>query len=163
MGSPVAASRLRDDLSRFADELSAHQYLEHILWPNGPHCPRCGVHGRVGRLNGASTRLGALKCYACRRTFSVTHGTIFSSSHVPLHKWLQAIYLTDGGTKPIRTHHLELILNVSFKTASGMLRKLKQAANQDKLALLNSYSKQKKSGPPKARRRPAVVAARAPE
>jgi transposase-like protein len=122
-----AATR-SDGLARFADELSAHRYLEGIIWPHGATCPRCGAQGRIGRLDGASTRLGAYKCYACRRTFSLTHGTIFSSSHVPLHKWLQAIYLTEGGKKPIRPHHLQRILNVSFKTASTMLRRLEDAA-----------------------------------
>jgi Mn-dependent DtxR family transcriptional regulator len=47
---------------------------------------------------------------------------------VPLHKWLQAIYLTEGGTKPMRPHHLQRILNVSFKTATTMLRRLQDAA-----------------------------------
>lgn len=121
----------RNALAPFEDELSAHQYLEGILWPNGPVCPRCGAHGRVGKLNGASTRLGTHKCYACRRSFSITHGTIFGASHVPLHKWLQAIYLTEGGIKPMRPHHLQRIINVTFKTASMMLRKLEEAASTE--------------------------------
>lgn len=123
-----SAATRQDSLARFADELSAHRYLEGILWPDGATCPRCGTQGRIGKLDGASTRLGSYKCYACRRTFSLTHGTIFSSSHVPLHKWLQAIYLTEGGTKPMRPHHLQRILNVSFKTATTMLRRLQDAA-----------------------------------
>jgi hypothetical protein len=89
---------------RFADEASAHDYLEGIIWPRGPRCPHCG-QDRVGKLNGATTRLGTYKCYGCRKAFSLTHGTIFSGSHVPLHKWLQAIYLTDGGTKLVRPYH----------------------------------------------------------
>jgi transposase-like protein len=120
----------RAALARFADELSAHEYLERILWPDGVRCPHCSGQGRIGKLNGASTRIGAHKCYSCRKTFSVTHGTIFKSSHVPLHKWLQAIYLTEGGTKPMRPHHLQQILNVSFKTASFMMRRLRKAATQ---------------------------------
>ncbi|MBS0517108.1 MAG: transposase [Proteobacteria bacterium] len=137
MNSEIVDCDLRSGLARFADELSAHRYLEGILWPDGPVCPRCGVRGRVGKLNGASTRLGAHKCYACRRSFSITYGTIFSSSHVPLHKWLQAIYLTNGGTRPMRPHHLQRILNVSFKTASAMLRRLEEAAIGDDAVMLN--------------------------
>jgi len=125
---PGHDSPVREVLARFADELSAHRYLETVLWPDGMECPRCGSHGRIGKLNGESTRVGAYKCYACRKSFSVTYGTLFSSSHVPVHKWLQAIYLTDGGTRPIRPHHLQQILNVSFKTASSMLRRLTAAA-----------------------------------
>jgi transposase-like protein len=119
---------VRAALERFSNELSAHQYLEGIIWPNGAKCPHCGGTKRVGKLNGASTRLGTYKCYDCRRSFSVTHGTLFMSSHVPVHKWLQAIYLTDGGTKNIRPHHLQQILNVSFKTASFILRRICEAA-----------------------------------
>ena len=114
----------REALALFADELSALRYLEHILWPNGVCCRRCGHQGKVGKLNGASTRVGTYKCYKCRKTFSVLHGTLMSYSHVPAHKWLQAMYLTEGGTKPMRAHHLHRILNVSFKTAVSMMRRL---------------------------------------
>jgi transposase-like protein len=128
MQSAGSAEERYESLAHFADELSAHQYLEGILWRDGAVCPRCRAQGRIGKLDGASTRLGSYKCYACRRSFSLTHGTIFSSTHVPLHKWLQAIYLTKGGTKRMRPHHLQRILNVSFKTASTMLRRLEEAA-----------------------------------
>jgi transposase-like protein len=126
--NPDRKEQIREALALFADELSAHRYLENLLWPNGVCCPHCGNHGRVGKLNGSSTRVGTYKCYNCRKTFSVTHGTLMSSSHVPAHKWLQAIYLTEGGTQPMRPHHLQQILNVSFKTASAMIRRLSEAA-----------------------------------
>src|SRR5262249_40946612 len=119
---------VREALDLFASELSAHRYLEGLLWPNGARCPRCGRTDRVGKLNGASTRLGTYKCYSCRKSFSVTHGTMFMSSHVPIHKWLQAIYLTEGGAKTIRPRHLQQVLNVSFKTASAILRRINEAA-----------------------------------
>jgi transposase-like protein len=118
----------REPLERFSNELSAHRYLERIIWPDGVRCPHCNGTERIGKLNGASTRLGTYKCYACRRSFSVTYGTLFMSSHVPVHKWLQAIYLTGGGTKDIRPHQLQRILNVSFKTASFILRRISEAA-----------------------------------
>lgn len=139
----VGDARMQASFARFKDELSAHRYLEGILWPNGPVCPRCGTRGRVRKLDGATTRIGAHKCYACRRIFSVTYGTIFSASHVPLHKWLQAIYLTRFGTVPMRPHHLQQIIDVSFKTASAMLRKLAEAAtsSDDVVSLLRSESR----------------------
>ncbi|GEP57858.1 hypothetical protein RSO01_50240 [Reyranella soli] len=120
-------SSAREALAMFADELSAHRYLERLLWPGGVCCPRCG-NAKVGRLNGASTRLGTFKCYSCRKPFSLLHGTMMRSSHVPAHKWLQAVYLTDGGTKPMRPYHLQRILNVSLKTASSMMRRIGEAA-----------------------------------
>ena len=118
-------------IAAFADELSAHQYLEAMVWPNGPVCLRCGAPGRVGKIDGATTRIGTYKCYACRRLFCITHGTIFEGSHLPLHKWLQAIYLTDGGSKPIRPYHLARIVDVSCKTATDMLKKLRAAFEQE--------------------------------
>jgi transposase-like protein len=114
---------MRESLAMFSDEVSAHRYLERVLWPNGICCPRCGG-GRVGELNGGSTRIGTYKCYKCRKVFSVLHGTLMSASHVPAHKWLQALWLTEGGTKPMRAYHLARILNVSFKTASSMMRRI---------------------------------------
>ena len=122
------SNHVRETLALFADELSALHYLENILWANGVCCPRCGHHGKAGKLNGASTRVGTYKCYNCRKTFSVLHGTLLSASHVPAHKWLQAMYLTEGGTKPMRAHRLGRILNVSFKTAASMMRRLEAAA-----------------------------------
>jgi transposase-like protein len=116
--------KAREALSMFADEVSAHRYLERVLWPDGVRCPRCRSTSRVRKLNGASTRAGTYKCYGCRRMFSLLHGTVMSSSHVPAHKWLQAIYLTDGGTRPMRPYHLHRILDVSFKTASSMIRRI---------------------------------------
>lgn len=126
--SRVEADKIREALALFSDELSAHRYLESLLWPTGVRCPHCDNQGKIGKLNGNSTRVGTYKCYACRKTFSVTYGTLMSSSHVPAHKWLQAIYLTEGGTRPMRPHHLQQILDVSFKTASAMIRRLSAAA-----------------------------------
>jgi transposase-like protein len=120
---------VREALAMFADELSAHRYLEQLLWPDGVCCPRCGSTARVGKLEGASTRLGTYKCYNCRKPFSLLQGTMMQSSHVPAHKWLQAVYLTNGGTKPMRAYHLHRILNVSLKTASSMMRRIGEAAD----------------------------------
>ena len=122
------SNHAREALALFADELSALRYLEGILWPGGLRCPHCGQLGKVGKLKGASTRVGTCKCYNCRKNFSVLHGTLMSGSHVPAHKWLQAMYLTEGGTQPMRAHHLCRILNVSFKTAASMIRRLESAA-----------------------------------
>lgn len=137
----------------FADELSAHRYLERLLWPSGMYCPHCGSH-RVGKLKGSSTRLGTRKCYGCRKTFSIVHGTLMSGSHVPLHKWLQAIYLTECGMQPMRAHHLCQILNVSPKTAASMTRRIGEAANDLRSA---STSRAPSVAPLSPRSRPCRV------
>lgn len=118
-------------VAAFADELSAHRYFETLVWPDGPVCLRCGTPGRVSQIDGATTRIGTYKCYACRKIFCLTSGTIFERSHVPLHKWLQAIYLTDGGSRRVLPYHLALIIKVSCKTATSMLQKLSAAAARE--------------------------------
>ncbi|MGZ8795492.1 MAG: transposase, partial [Gaiellaceae bacterium] len=82
-----------DDLSfnvldeRFTDALAAAEYLESIRWPDGPVCPHCGESERKPYfLKNQKRRLW--KCAACRKQFTVTVGTIFESSHIPLNKWL---------------------------------------------------------------------------
>lgn len=127
---PELDPKVREVLAMFADEISAHRYLERVLWPDGVCCPLCCDPGKVRGLNGTSTRVGTYKCYQCRKIFSILHGTFMSSSHVPAHKWLQAMYLTEGGTKPVRAHHLSRILNVSFKTAVAMMRRIGEATRE---------------------------------
>lgn len=126
---PPSGQNVRESLAIFADEISAYRYLERLRWPNGAWCPRCRST-KVGKLDGESTRLGTYKCYGCRKSFSLLHGTLMSGSHVPPHKWLQAMYLTEGGAKPMRAHHLCRILNVSFKTASSMINRISEAADR---------------------------------
>jgi transposase-like protein len=80
----------------FHDEDAAFRYVESRVWPDGPTCPHCRGRDRISKMQGKSTRKGLLKCYACRKPFTVRMGTIFESSHVPLHIWLQAMYLIAG-------------------------------------------------------------------
>jgi transposase-like protein len=124
---PQGDRNARDALAIFADEVSAYRYLKRLRWPDGVWCPHCRS-AKVGSLNGASTHSGTYKCYSCRKLFSLLRGTLMSGSHVPPHKWLQAMYLTEGGAKPMRAHHLSRILDVSFKTASSMMRRISEAA-----------------------------------
>ncbi len=69
----------------FHNEEAAYTYVEAHIWPNGPVCPHCGGVERIGKMGGKSTRVGAYKCYQCRKPFTVKIGTIFESSHVALH------------------------------------------------------------------------------
>jgi transposase-like protein len=80
----------------FHDEDAAFAYVEARVWPEGPTCPHCGGVERISKMRGNSTRKGLYKCYQCRKPFTVRMGTIFESSHVPLHLWLQAMYLIAG-------------------------------------------------------------------
>ena len=86
----------------FHDEAAALAYVEGRLWPQGPTCPHCG---------------NADKCYACRKPFSVKVGTIFESSHVPLHPWLQAIHLICSSKKGMSSNQLHRVLGITLKSA----------------------------------------------
>jgi transposase-like protein len=99
------------------DEAAAFAYVEARLWPNGPVCPKCGTMNRAGRLTGKKDRAGLWKCYACRKPFTVRMGSIFESSHVPMHVWLQVIYLMASSKKGFATRQIQRTLNCSMKTA----------------------------------------------
>jgi transposase-like protein len=115
------------DEKRFHDEEAAYAYLEARLWPNGPVCPRCGQHDRIGKMGGKSTRVGVYKCYQCRKPFRVTVGTVFESSHVPLRLWLQCVHLMASSKKGISSNQLSRTLGVTLKTAWFMSHRVREA------------------------------------
>lgn len=112
---------------QFRDEKAAFAYVEAALWPNGPVCPHCGESERVGRLSGETTRPGLHKCYACRKPFTVRMGTIFESSHLALHLWLQVIHLMCASKKGISTRQIQRMLNCSMKTAWFLGHRIREA------------------------------------
>jgi transposase-like protein len=112
---------------QFQSEAEAFAYVEARLWPNGPVCPHCKEDGRIGRLNGKTTRLGLRKCYACKKPFTVRMGTIFESSHLPLHLWLQIIHLMCASKKGISTRQIQRMLNCSMKTAWFLGHRIREA------------------------------------
>jgi transposase-like protein len=111
----------------FHNEEAAYAFVEARLWPNGAVCPHCGETKRVGKMGGKATRIGLHKCYACRKQFTVKVGTVFESSHVPLHQWLQAFYLMCGSKKGISSNQLHRILGVTLKTAWFMSHRIREA------------------------------------
>lgn len=115
----------------FHDEEAAFAFVEERVWPDGPTCPHCGGVERIGRLQGKSTRIGLYKCYQCRKPFTVRIGTVFENSHVPLHIWLQAIYLIAGSKKGISSNQLHRVLGVTLKTAWFMSHRIREAMRSD--------------------------------
>jgi transposase-like protein len=99
------------------DEEAAYRFVERCVWPEGPVCPHCGGSKRIGRMNGRSTRTGTYKCYECRKPFTVKVGTIFESSNLAMHKWLQAILLLRCGRESIDVNELHRTLGVALRTA----------------------------------------------
>ena len=111
----------------FQDEEAAYAKLEGIVWPNGATCPHCGSTDRMKKMGGTATRPGLYKCYACRKQSRVTVGTVFESSHVKLHAWLQAMYLLCSSKKGISSNQLARTLGVTVKTAWFMSHRLREA------------------------------------
>lgn len=115
-------------LGRLA-ETEARTLLESIRWPHGPVCAHCGG-AYVTRLNGAAARPGTFQCNAgaCRGQFTVTLGTIFEDSHIPLHKWVLAFALMCSSKKGISALQLKRNLDLgSYKTAWFMAHRIRYA------------------------------------
>jgi transposase-like protein len=112
----------------YTDETAARRHLEALLWPEGPYCPHCGNADpkRIHKLQGKSTREGVYKCRECEKPFSVTVGTVFESSHVPLNKWVYATHLLTASKKGISSHQLMRMLGVSYKTAWFMSHRIRE-------------------------------------
>ena len=113
----------------FHDEEAAYNFLEAKVWPNGPTCPHCGGVERISKMEGQSTRIGTYKCYQCRSKFTVKVGTVFESSHVKLHLWLQAVALLTSSKKGMSSNQLHRILGVTLKTAWFMSHRIREAMN----------------------------------
>jgi len=120
----------------FSDEDSARALLESMRWPNGAACPHCGGADpyRLTPKAGSKTRKGLWKCRACRKQFTVTVGTIFEDSHIPLSKWLLAIHLLCASKKGMSARQLHRMLGVTYKSAWFMANRLRYAMSQEPLA-----------------------------
>lgn len=125
----------------FHDEEAAYEYVEKHIWPDGPVCPRCGEKERVGKLKGKSTRMGVHKCYKCRKPFTVKIGTIFESSHLKMHYWLQAIFLISSSKKGISSNQLARTLGITVKSAWFMSHRIREAMRQGGLSSIGGQGK----------------------
>jgi transposase-like protein len=126
---------------RFHDEAAAYRFVESRVWPDGPICPHCGGFERIGKMGGKSTRIGTYKCYQCRKPFTVKVGTIFESSHIPLHIWLQAIFLLASSKKGISSNQLHRTLGVTLKTAWFLSHRIREAMRSGGLDPLGGAGK----------------------
>ena len=113
--------------ARFANADAARKYLETIYWADRAICAHCGVAGKATRLKGKSTRPGVYWCNACEKPFTVTVGTIFENSKVPLNSWLYLNHLLCSSNKRIPVRRLARMLGVTYKTAWFMTRHIRDA------------------------------------
>jgi transposase-like protein len=111
---------------RYTNADAARSHLEGLYWPNGPVCPHCGSND-AKRLEGKSHRAGLVQCNACREQFTVTVGTVFERSKVPLHKWLLCNHLLVSSKKGMSAHEIHRLLGVTYKTAWFMCHRIRAA------------------------------------
>lgn len=111
----------------FTDESKAREYLEAVRWPNGPICPHCGSVENITRLEGESHRAGLHQCNNCEGHFTVTVGTLYERSHIPLHKWMMATHLMCASKKGISSLQLSRMLGVTYKTAWFMTHRIRES------------------------------------
>src|SRR5712671_6721759 len=117
----------------FHNEATAYAFVEARIWPNGPVCPHCGGVERIGKMGGKSTRIGAYKCYQCRKPFTVKVGTVFEASHVPMRHWLQAMFLMSSSKKGVSSNQLHRTLGCTLKTAWFVSHRLREAMREGNL------------------------------
>lgn len=113
----------------FQDETKAREALEAIRWPEGPICPHCGnsAQDKIAKLEGASSRPGLFYCNDCKGQFTVTVGTVFERSKVPLTKWWMAAHMLNSGKKGVSAHQVHRTIGVTYKTAWFMMHRLREA------------------------------------
>jgi transposase-like protein/transcription elongation factor Elf1 len=118
----------------YLNEDAAREYLEQKRWPDGAVCPHCGALGAYKLLPKADSkkpvRKGVWKCKTCRKQFTVTVGTIFEDSHIPLYQWLSAIQFLCVSKKGMSAHQLHRMLNITYKSAWFMAHRIRYAMTQ---------------------------------
>jgi transposase-like protein len=128
----------------YSDNDRARELLESLRWPNGPICPHCANDGKSKSIytiipkpeSKRPARKGLYKCGACRKQFTVTVGTIFEDSHIPIGKWLMAIFLLCSSKKGMSAHQLHRMLDITYKTAWFMAHRIRFAMGEGPLAEL---------------------------
>jgi transposase-like protein len=147
----------------FPDEPTARLYLEGRLWPKGTTCPTCGGQDRITTRK----REGFYRCNKCQIDFTIRTGTIFERSHIPLHKWIYAMYLMVTARKGISSMQIAKEIGVTQKAAWFLLHRLRAAcgggrtiartvANTDKMAdIVLRYRPESKVKQPRKRTKKA--------
>lgn len=115
-------------IEEYGSEDRCRAYLEDLRWPNGVYCPRCSCDS-VSRIE----KRNQWECNdtSCRYQFSVTAGTVFHDSHLPLWKWFLSIYLIGESKKGISAKQLQRTVGVSYKTAWYLGHRIRSAMEED--------------------------------
>src|ERR1700732_2246985 len=125
----------------FQDAQAAREWLESQLWPDGPACPHCGLIGAAYKMHNKSQRPGVYKCKGCEEQFTVTIGTVFERSHIPLNKWLFAFEMMVASKKGVSAHQIHRMLGITYKSAWFMCHRIREALTTGPLAQLGGANK----------------------
>lgn len=131
----------------FQDAEKAREFLENLLWGGEPICPHCGLvgcskqfHGKGG-AKGTKHRAGVYKCKGCEKQYTVTVGTLFERSHIPLNKWLLILHLMVCSKKGVSAHQIHRMLGMTYKTAWFTCHRIREAMRDGKLGPLGGLNK----------------------
>ena len=113
-------------IQKFSDEDKCKETLQDLRWPDGVACPRCGSFS----VSTISTRR-QWDCNDCRYRFSLTSGTIFDNTKLPLWKWFVGIYLMVESKKGISAAQMGRTLDVSYPTAWHLCHRVREAMDDD--------------------------------
>ncbi len=116
----------------FHNEAKARKWLEARIWPDGPICPHCGTVDEATLMKGKSHRPGLYNCNACRQPFTVTVGTLYERSKIPLHKWLAATHLMMASKKGMSALQIGRLLGLSEKTAWFVCHRIRESLRESK-------------------------------
>jgi transposase-like protein len=125
----------------FTDEIKAREWLERRIWATGRVCPHCGVISYSTLLKGEKHRPGVYQCRACREQFTVTVGTVFERSKIPLSKWLAALFLMVASKKGVSAHQVHRMLGISYKSTWFMMHRLREAMRSGDLSPMGGEGK----------------------
>jgi len=128
----MTAATFQDPM--FHDEDKAREALEAIRWPDGPICAHCGNSDpeKIAKVEGKkhSHRPGLYYCNECKGQFTVTVGTVFERSKIPLSKWWMGAHMFNSGKNGVSAHEIHRTLKVTYKTAWFMMHRLREAMNE---------------------------------
>jgi transposase-like protein len=119
-------------MEQFGSEDKCREYLETLRWPEGPMCPRC-KSASVSQI----VKRNKYDCNECRYQFSVTAGTIFNDSHLPLAKWFLVTYLICESRKGMSANQIKRMIGGSYKTAWYLCHRIRKAMSEAERPMLS--------------------------
>ena len=125
---------------KYSNETKARKLFESWRWPNGkaicPHCKHDEAYAMKSKPDTKNKmRAGLYCCSACRKTFTATVGAVMEDSHLPISKWLMAMFLISSSKKGMSAHQVHRMLKITYKAAWFMCHRIRFAFGDDGVKL----------------------------